>query len=175
MSLFDKVRRWASGQSATSDGKENVRLSLQAAMNVVEAYAKVLERSSASQMLNLLFKRSEAELPFSKERIKNAIALLMGAIRHPGARTIIIEQFQPEMAQYMLSSPYENGLEGGLVALERFVPAEKAVAEAKEMDRFIKILEKVVPGALEGMQRAAAKRNEAAARGQKGLEDNETK
>jgi hypothetical protein len=40
MSLFDKVRRWASSKSATADGKKNVRLVLQAALDVVEAYIR---------------------------------------------------------------------------------------------------------------------------------------
>lgn len=143
MSFFDTVRAWLSTKPSATDADQKLRLLLRASIEIVSAYGAVLEGDSSSKMLTI--KQSEVDLPFSKQQISQAIAILQQALVHPRLRAILIELLSPMEAQQILSSQFERSLESGLVLLDTFVPAAEVEAEHKQWDEALKLMEQIDP------------------------------
>ena len=143
MSLFDTVRAWLSPKPSATDADQKLRLLLRASIEIVSAYGAILEGDSSSKMPTI--KQSEVDLPFSKQQISQAIAILQQALVHPRLRAILIELLSPMEAQQILSSQFERSLESGLVLLDTFVPAAEVEAEHKQWDEALKLMEQIDP------------------------------
>ena len=131
MSLFGTVRAWLSPKRSVTDAEQQLRLHLLASIEIVSAYGAVLERVSSAKILTI--KQSEADLPFSKQQILQANAILQQALGSPRLRAILIGLLPPMEAvtQQVFLSQFEGGLKSGLVLLDTFVPAAEAEAEWK--------------------------------------------
>lgn len=145
MGLFDSVRAWWSPKSSASDVDEKLQRVLRASMEIVSAFGVILERGGGSSVPTI--KRPESELPYSKQAISQAIAILQQAIKRPHLRTILVQSLSPAEAQHVLSSQFERGLEAGLVFLDTFVPAAEVAAERKQWEDALKVVEKMDPAA----------------------------
>jgi hypothetical protein len=163
MGLFDTVRSWFSTEPSASDVDQKLRRTLRSSMEIVSAYGAILERGGGSSVPTI--KLPEADLPYSKQGISQAIAILQQAIRHPHLRTILVQSLSPAEAQHVLSSQFERGLETGLVLLETFVPTAEVEAERKQWEDALKLVEKIDPAArarientLAGAQRVSPKK-----------------
>ena len=163
MGLFDTVRSWFSTEPSASDVDQKLRRALRASMEIVSAYGAILERGSGSSAPTI--KLSEADLPYGKQEISQAIAILQRAVRDPHLRTILVQSLSPAEAQHVLSSQFERGLETGLVLLDTFVPAAEVEAERKQWEDALKLVEKIDPAArarientLAGAQRVPPKK-----------------
>ncbi len=110
----------ASPKLPAADAEQEVGAHLLGALKVVSAYADVLEHGKPIYALSMKF--SEADLPFSKEKIKQSIGLLQVALRITASRTILVKLLSPERAQRVLSSQFEQSLGNGLFLLDDFVP-----------------------------------------------------
>lgn len=145
MGLFDTVRSWFSTAPSASDTDQNLRRAFRASMEIVSAYGAILERGGGGNTPTT--KISETELPYTKQEIRQAIAILQQAIRHPHLRTILVQSLSPAEAQHVLSSQFEGGLETGLVLLDTFVPAAEVETECKQWEDALKLAEKIDPAA----------------------------
>ena len=142
MSFADTVRTWLSPKPAASDDAEQkLRLLLRASLEIVSAYAAVLESGPPT------IKQPEASLPFSKQQIRQALAMVHLALGHPRLRAILIQGLSPMEAQQVLSSEFERSLEPGFVLLDDFVSTAEVEAERKEWDEVLKLMEKMDPTA----------------------------
>jgi len=131
MGLIDQIRRRFSPNSPKAKADAKLRFVLRAALEIVTLYRAVLERESESLPS---MHRSQAELPFTKKQIAQAIALLQLAIRQRGARAILVEMLSSSQAQWVLSKQFEKDLATGFVMLNTFEPISEAEAEGKKMD-----------------------------------------
>ena len=127
MSFADTVRTWLSPKPSASDAAEQkLRLLLRASLEIVCAYAAVLESGPPT------IKQPESDLPFSKQQIMQAAATVQLALGHPRLRAILIQVLSPMEAQQVLSSEFAGSLEAGLVLLDDFVSTAEVEAERKE-------------------------------------------
>lgn len=147
-------------ESAPTDTDQKLRLLLRASIEIVSAYGAALEQGTGSKIPTI--KQPETDLPFSKQQISQAIAVLQQALGHPRLRAILIELLSPMEAQQILSSQFEGSLESGLVLLDTFVPAEEAEAERKQWDETLKLMEQIDPTIRERIEAslAAARRTD---------------
>jgi len=145
MGLFDTVRAWLSPDPPTSDSDQQLRLLLRASLEIVSAYGAVLERPSSHG--TPIVNEPDTRLPFSKQKISQAIALMQQAIKHPRLRALLVQMLSPMEAQQVLSPQFEKSLESGLVLLETFVPASQVEAERKQWDDALKVLNRIDPAA----------------------------
>ena len=129
--------------TAPTDADQKLRLLLRASIEIVSVFGAVLEQGSNSKIPTI--KQSEADLPFSKQQISQAIAVLQQALGHPRLRAILIELLSPMEAQQILSSQFERSLESGLVLLDTFVPAEEVEAERKQWNETLKVMDQIDP------------------------------
>lgn len=166
MGLFDTVRVWLSPKPSASDVDQKLQRVLRASMEIVSAYGAILERGSSSSAPTI--KQSEADLPYSKQQITQAIAILQQALSHPHLRAILVQLLSPAEAQHVLSSQFERSLETGLVLLDTFVPVAEVEAERKQWEDTLKLVEQIDPAArarientLAGAQRGKLRKNEA--------------
>ena len=149
MSFADTVRTWLSPKPLASDAAEQkLRLLLRASLEIVSAYAAVLESAPPTMVM----KRPEADLPFSKQQIMQAAATVQLALGHPRLRAILIQVLSPMEAQQVLSSEFAGSLEAGLVLLDDFVSTVEVEAERKEWDEVWKLMEKIDPTARARME-----------------------
>ena len=129
MSVVDTVLSWLSPKPTARDAAEQkLRILLRASLETVSAYAAVLERASPT------IKQPEADLPFSKQQIAHAIAIVRLALGHPRLRAILIQILSPMEAQQVLSSEFAGSLEAGLLLLDDFVPTAEVEAERSQWD-----------------------------------------
>jgi hypothetical protein len=145
MSLFDTVRAWLSSKPPAAEPDRKLCLLLRSSVEIVSAYGAVLERGTGHNTPTV--RLSDAELPFNKAQITQAIAILQQASRHPQLRAMLIKLLSPMEAQQVLSSQFERSLESGLVLLDNFVPAAEVDAERKQWDEILKIVEQIDPAA----------------------------
>jgi hypothetical protein len=134
MGLIDQIRNRFSPNSPKGKADAKLRLLLRAALEIVTLYRAVLERQSESLPSP---HRSQAELPFTKKQIAQAIALLQLAIRQCGARAILVEMLSSSQAQQVLSKQFEKDLATGFVMLDTFEPISEAEAEGRKMDEAV--------------------------------------
>lgn len=116
----DLYKCLATPKSPAANAEQEVGAHLLGALEVISAYADVLERGKPIYALSIEF--SEADLPFSKERIRLSIEFLQVALRSPASRTILVKLLPPDRAKHVLSSQFEQSLGAGLVYLDGFVP-----------------------------------------------------
>lgn len=166
MSFFDTIRACLSQGPPATEADQKLRLLLHASLEIVSVYGAVLERASSHKTPTI--KLSDADLPFNKEQIIQAIAILQQALRHPRLRAILIKLLSPIEAQQVLSSQFERSLESGLVLLDTFVPAAEVDAERKQWDETLKLVEQIDPAAraqikhtIAAAHRSDARKNEA--------------
>lgn len=166
MSLFDTVRAWLSSKPPATEPDQKLRLLLRTSLEIVSAYGAVLERGTSHKIPTI--RLSDAELPFNKEQITQAIAILQQTLRHPQLRAMLIRLLSPIEAQQVLSSQFERSLESGLVLLDTFVPAAEVDAERKQWDETLKLVEQIDPAArariehtIAAAHRSDARKNEA--------------
>ena len=112
-------------------------------MEIVSSYGAVLEGNSGSGLPTI--KQSELELPYPKQSIGQAIALLQQAKKQPHMRAFLVQSLSPEEAQLVLSSQFERGLDSGLAFLDTFVPPAEAEAEKKQWEDILKLADKIDP------------------------------
>jgi hypothetical protein len=143
MSILDSVRAWLTPKQSVSDADQKLQCVLRASMEIVSAFGAVLEQGTGNKLPTI--KRSEQDLPYSKQRIAQAIGILQQAIKQPHLRALMVKSLSPEEAQHVLSSQFERGLENGLVFLGTFVPAAEAEAEYKQWEDVMKIADKIDP------------------------------
>ena len=160
MSIFNTVRAWLSPRPSATDPDQKLRLLLRASIEIVSAYGAVLERDTSSKIPTI--KQSETDLPFSKQQISQAIAILQQALGHPRLRAILIELLSPMEAQQILSPQFEISLESGLVLLDTFVPVAEVEAEHKQWSETLKLIEQIDPSMRERIEGtlAAARRSD---------------
>ena len=144
MSILNSVRAWLTPKQSVSDADQKLQLVLRASMEIVSAFGAVLEQGTGNKLPTI--KRSEQDLPYSKQSIAQAIGILKQAIKQPHLRALMVKSLSPEEAQHVLSSQFERGLEKGLVFLDTFVPAAEAEAEYKQWEDVMKIADKIDPG-----------------------------
>ncbi len=166
MSIFDTVRAWLSPKPQATDADQKLRLLLRASLEIVSVYGAVLERGSSRRPPTI--KQSDADLPFSKQQITQAIAILQQALGSPRLRAILIQLLSPMEAQQVLSSQFERSLGSGLVLLDTFVPTAEVEAERKQWDEALKLVEQIDPAArariedtLAAAHRSDVRKNEA--------------
>lgn len=145
MSLFEKVRAWLFPAPPAAIADQKLRPLIRASLEIVNAYGAVLELGSSSKTPTI--KQSEVDLPFSKQHITQAIAVLQQALEHPRSRAILIELLAPIAAQQVLSSQFAKSLESGLLLLDTVVPAAEVEAERKQWDEAQKLAEQIDPAA----------------------------
>jgi len=150
MSLFDAIRTWLSPRPSATDADQKLRLLLRASIEIVSAYGAVLERDTSSNIPTI--KQSETDLPFSKQQISQAIAILQQALEDSRLRAMLIELLSPMEAQQLLSQQFEKSLESGLVLLDTFVPAAEAEAEREQWNETLKALDKIDPNIREHIE-----------------------
>lgn len=154
MRVLEKIRNWALPKSRTADAERDVAAYLLGALEVVSAYAKVLEHEESISM-------SEAHLPFGKGQIKYSIEILQEALRSAASRRILVKLLPPERAQLVLSSQYEQNLAAVLFCLDHFVPDAEAKASAQEWSNMLalgKAIAKKMPPAQMSILKAAAEK-----------------
>lgn len=144
--LFDRVRAWLFPKPLTSDADQEIQemyRSLRKSLEIVDAYGGVLARGVSRTTLTI--NRSERDLPYSKQEIAQAIAIVQGALKEPALRTILIQVLSPKEVVGVLSPEYEIALGGCLVALDRFVPHAEFEVECKRWEETMNLLEKFDP------------------------------
>jgi hypothetical protein len=143
MNIFDTVRAWLSPKPSASDADQKLRLVLRTSIEIVSAYGAVLEQGTGSNIPTI--KRSEIDLPCSKQQIVQAIVILQQALGNARLRAMLIELFSPTEVQQLLSPQFEESLGSGLVLLDTFVPSAEAEAERKEWNEMLEGLDKIDP------------------------------
>jgi hypothetical protein len=113
---------------------QQLRALLRDCVEVLSGFGACVERKSSFPRPLGSIKSSDVELPFPKETIKGAIAILQQAIRFPRPRTILAEEIAPEQAQHVLSPQFSQLLEADLVLLEDFVSDAEAKADCRKWD-----------------------------------------
>ena len=134
--------------ASTIDTEQELRVVLRASVEIVSAFGACLERESSYPRPIGSLKSSETKLPFPKETIKGAIAILQQAMRFPRSRAILAEEVAPSQTQQILSSQFTKSLESSLIFLDDFVPDKEASAVyekwsglQKKVDELLKKLE----------------------------------
>ena len=146
MKFFDRVCAWLFPKPLTSVADQKIQemhRSLRKSLEIVDAYGGVLTRGVSYTTLTI--NRSERDLPYSKQEIAQAIAIVQGALKEPSLRTILIQVLSPEEVVGVLSPEYENALGCSLVSLERFVPHAEFEVECNRWEETMSSLEKVGP------------------------------
>lgn len=143
MSILDNVRAWLSPKQSASDSDQKLQRVLRASMEIVSAFGSVLEQRTGNELS--IIKRSEQDLPYSKQSIAQAIGILQQAIKQPHMRALMVKSLSPDEAQHVLSSQFERGLESGLVFLDTFVPAAEATAEQRQWEDVLQLADKIDP------------------------------
>lgn len=155
MSVFDSVRTWLSPKQSVSNTDQKLQRVLRASMEIVSAFGAVLEQGTGNKLPTI--KRSEQDLPYSKQSITQAIGILQQAIKQPHMRALMVKSLSPEETQHVLSSQFERGLDSGLVFLDTFVPAAEVAAEQRQWEDVMKLADKIDPGMRSRIENASAR------------------
>jgi hypothetical protein len=155
MSILDSVRAWLSPKQSVSLTDQKLERALRASMEIVSAYGAILEQGTGNKLPTI--KRTENDLPYSKQSIAQAIGILQQAIKQPRLRALIVKSLSPEEAQHVLSSQFERGLESGLVFLDTFVPAAEATADQRQWEDVLKLADKIDAGMRSRIENTSAR------------------
>lgn len=139
MGLLDAFRTLFSSDAPRSDGNKDPRVLLVASMEIVGAYAAVVEKYSGYATLSL--KLPETLLPYPKQTIAQAITNVRHAIGNPSLRLMVEQVMEPDAARRVLSPDFHKFLSEGLVILSSFVPPSEFESDRKRWEDLLPVLE----------------------------------
>lgn len=143
MGLLDSLRAWLSPDASKSEPQKELRTLLIASMEIVGAYAAVVEKCFIGTTPSM--KVPETELPYAKQAVAQAIANVQHAIKDPYLRPMIAQVMEPDAAKRVLSPEFERFLAEGLVILESFVPPSEVENDRKKWEEMLPVLDKLGP------------------------------